>query len=296
MSETRQAIVVANYGHEVLIQDQRGTQHRAKPRGQLPALVTGDHIEWRSTPDDTIVVETLLPRHGLLTRSTKSNPNKLIASNVDIAMIVCAIKPAYRTGLIDRYLVACEFAGITPIIVFNKIDLLSKEDSDRVVNELAVYERIGYTIYRVCTKVVTGISQLREAVIGSTAILVGQSGVGKSSIIRTLAPDTEPVVASVSTATNKGRHTTTTTHLYTLDESTHIIDSPGIREFGLKPVDVQQLSQGFREFQPFLGQCKFRDCTHHSEPGCAIAEAVKTGEIHRKRWQSYRAIADSFAA
>ncbi len=291
MPGSQHAIVVANFGNEILIQDDSGSEHRALTRSQLPPLVTGDKVTWHTTNDNAVVIDELLPRHGVLTRSTRHNPEKLVVSNADKAIIVCAIKPAYKTGLIDRYLVACEFASITPIIVFNKIDLLDEQTSDKVINELAVYEKIGYEIFRVCTKVITGIKQLRDEIDGSTVVFVGQSGVGKSSLIRTLAPDANPVIASISYTTNKGRHTTTTTRLYKLDNETYIIDSPGVREFGLKPFSAEQLSQGFREFRPFLGQCKFRDCTHDAEPGCAIAAAVKSGSISQRRWHSYKVLA-----
>ena len=294
MTSLRNAIVISNFGNEVLIRDETGEDFRAVTRSQLPALVTGDHVHWQLTTDNTAVIEQLAPRHGVLSRSTKHTPEKIVVSNVDKAFIVCAIKPAYKTGLIDRYLVACELAGITPVIVFNKADLLTEENYDSVVNELAMYEQIGYDIYYISTKEHSNITQLRNSVSNATVVLVGQSGVGKSSIIRALVPHATPTIASVSDATNKGRHTTTNITLYDIDNHTHIIDSPGIREFGLKPLPYHELSHGFKEFRPYLGQCKFRDCTHHQEPGCAIAQAVKSGNISRKRWESFQTIADSF--
>ena len=295
MTSLRNAIVISNFGNEVLIRDESGEDFRAVTRSQLPALVSGDHVHWQLTIDETAVIEQLSPRHGVLSRSTKNNPDKIVVSNVDKVLIVCAIKPAFKTGLIDRYLVASELAGITPVIVVNKADLLSEDKYDKVVNSLAMYEQIGYDIYYISTKEHSNIAQLRNGLLNSTAVLVGQSGVGKSSIIRSLVPDATPTVADVSDATNKGKHTTSNSTLYDLDQSTHIIDSPGIREFGLKPLSPQQLSHGFREFRPYLGQCKFRDCTHHLEPGCAIARAVKAGKISQKRWDSYQAIAASFS-
>ena len=294
MSSLRNAIVISNFGHEILIRDESGEDFRAVPRSQLPVLVSGDRVHWQLTQDNTAVIEELAPRHGVLSRSTKNNPDKIVVSNIDTVLIVCAIKPAFKTGLIDRYLVACELAGITPVIVVNKSDLLSEDKYDRVVNALAMYERIGYDIYYISTKEHSNIAQLRQSLLNTTAVLVGQSGVGKSSMIRSLVPDATPAIAGISAATNKGRHTTSNSTLYDIDPHTHIIDSPGIREFGLKPLSADELSHGFVEFRPFLGQCKFRDCTHHQEPGCAIAQAVKAGKIAKARWDSYQAIADSF--
>jgi ribosome biogenesis GTPase len=287
--------VISNFGHEILIRDESGENFRAVTRSQLPGLVSGDRVHWQLTDDHTAVIEQLVPRHGVLSRSTKNNPDKIVVSNVDKVLIVCAIKPAFKTGLIDRYLVACELAGITPVIIVNKADLLSEEKYDKVVNTLSMYERIGYDIYYISTKEHSNITQLRQSLLNATAVLVGQSGVGKSSIIRTLVPNATPIIAAISEATNKGRHTTSNSTLYDIDLHTHIIDSPGIREFGLKPLSADELSHGFREFRPFIGQCKFRDCTHHQEPGCAIAQAVKAGKIAPQRWESYRSIADSFS-
>ena len=294
MTRLRNAIVISNFGHEILIRDESGDDFRAVTRSQLPALVSGDHVHWQLTEDHSAVIEQLAPRHGVLSRSTKNNPDKIVVSNVDQVLIVCAIKPVFKTGLIDRYLVACELAGITPVIVVNKADLLTEDKYDKVVNTLSIYERVGYDIYYISTKEHSNIAQLRQSLLNTTAVLVGQSGVGKSSIIRTLVPHATPTIAGVSEATNKGKHTTSNSTLYDIDPQTHIIDSPGIREFGLKPLSPEDLSHGFREFRPYLGQCKFRDCTHHQEPGCAIAQAVKAGKITAQRWDSYKAIADSF--
>ncbi len=288
------AIVISNFGNEVLIRDESGNDYRAVTRSQIPALVAGDHVVWILTANDTAVIEELKPRHGVLSRAIKNNPEKIIVSNVDIALIVCAAKPAYKTGLIDRYLVACELAGITAMIVFNKSDLLSVEEYDAVINELSLYERIGYEIFYVSTREHSNIAQLRNSLNNVTAVLVGQSGVGKSSLIRELVPGAEPQIGDVSDATNKGRHTTTNSALYDINPAAHIIDSPGIREFGLRPLPANELANGFREFKTVLGQCKFRDCTHHKEPGCAVAMAVKDGRISQKRWESFRTIADSF--
>ena len=288
------AIVISNFGNEILIRDETGNDHRAVTRSQIPALVTGDHVVWTQTANETAVIEELKPRHGVLSRAIKNNPEKIIVSNVDIALIVCAPKPAYKTGLIDRYLVACELAGITAMIVFNKSDLLTVEEYDAVINELSMYERIGYEIFYISTKEHSNIAQLRNSLNNVTAVLVGQSGVGKSSLIRELIPGAEPQIGDVSDATNKGRHTTTNSALYDINPTTHIIDSPGIREFGLRSLPADELAYGFREFKAVLGQCKFRDCTHHKEPGCAVAMAVKDGRISQKRWESFRTIADSY--
>jgi ribosome biogenesis GTPase len=287
------ATVITHFGNEVLIQTAQGERLRAVPRQNLPALATGDRVHYMTNEIGHPIIDELATRHGVLTRYSK-NQDKLIAVNIDKVLIVSAAKPSLKTGLIDRYLVACELADLAASIVFNKIDLLAAEQLDEIKSLLGLYQGIGYSVHYVSAKTGEGITALHQMLNAYTSVLVGHSAVGKSSLIKALIPSATPRIGQVSQATNKGQHTTTHTELYQLDHAGMIIDSPGIREFGLKTVEAQQLASGFREFTPYIAQCKFRDCTHTNEPGCAVLQAVADNAISRTRAESYRAILDSF--
>jgi ribosome biogenesis GTPase len=287
------ATVITHFGNELLIQAHDGERLRAVPRQNLPALATGDRIHYEAGDGGHAVIDKVATRHGILTRQTR-HQEKLIAVNIDKVLIVCAAKPALKTGLIDRYLVACELADLAATIVFNKTDLLNSAKLKAVKETLALYSDIGYPVQYVSAKTGEGIEDLRNMLMDSISVLVGHSAVGKSSLIKALLPTTNPRIGQVSKTTNKGQHTTTHTELYQLNDDSMIIDSPGIREFGLKSVDAQQLAQGFREFTPFVERCKFRDCTHTREPGCAIQQAIAEGKIRAERVESYRVILESF--
>ena len=288
-------IVISHYGNEVLIQDRHGERLRGVPRQHLPALATGDRICFETAATGLAVISEVAPRHGILTRQSQ-HQEKLVAVNIDKVLITCAARPALKTGLIDRYLIACELAGLQGVIVFNKIDLLDAAHLQDVRHSLSVYAQIGYPVAYVSAMSGEGIAELLRLLQDCTSILVGHSAVGKSSLIQALVPGSAPRIGQVSQATNKGRHTTTHTELYQLSESGVIIDSPGIREFGLRRVEARELAQGFREFLPCLEHCRFRNCTHTNEPGCAIAQAVSDGKIAVARLESYRNLLASFQA
>ena len=289
------ATVISHFGNEILICDDNAQRHRARARQDIPPLVCGDKVTWQLTEFDDAIIVDLQPRHGTLTRSTPFKASKLIAANVDIALVVCSHKPKLNTGLLDRYLAACELADIDVHIVFNKIDTLNEKAAIQIKDQLATYQAIGYPVHYISAKQHQDIDSLKQPLLEKTSVLVGQSGVGKSSIIRALIPTAKPRVDVVSDKTNKGRHTTTTSELYTLDQHSYLIDSPGIREFGLGEIEPTALANGFREFKPHLGQCRFRDCSHTNEPGCAVIAAVQAGEISQIRFDSYQGILSSLS-
>ena len=262
-------------------------------RAHLDSLVTGDQVVWRDG-DPTGVICAVLPRKSQLERPDGRGKIRTVVANIDCILIVVAPEPEPHNELIDRYLVACEHHQISPAIIVNKADM----NTDRVkqVSDLvAPYREIGYPVLTVSATSGLGISDLASLLANQTSVFVGQSGVGKSALINALHPSAAAKIGKLSTARAKGRHTTTTADLYLLPDSGSIIDSPGIREFGLIHLDRQQLAQGFIEFRPFIGRCRFRNCSHKDDPDCALRNACENGEISAQRLSSYHRISESLS-
>ncbi|RLA44620.1 MAG: ribosome small subunit-dependent GTPase A, partial [Gammaproteobacteria bacterium] len=214
--------------------------------------------------------------------------------NIDQIILLIAPFPQPHANLIDRYLVAAETVDIEPVILLNKTDLLDNDPAlrQRMDELLAIYPTLGYRVLHTTIKH-SALEELHRALRERVSVFVGQSGVGKSSLVNVLLPEAELRVGALSQNTQKGTHTTTTAQLFHLTNGGSLIDSPGIREFGLWHMSREQVEQGFREFQPLLGNCKFRDCQHQQEPGCAILQAVESGVISEGRMDSYRRIVAS---
>jgi ribosome biogenesis GTPase len=260
-------------------------------RSHLESLVTGDQVVWRDGDPDG-VISAVLPRTSQLERPDSRGNIRTVVANIDNILIVVAPEPEPYSELVDRYLVASEHHQISPIIILNKCDL----DTERVAEAatlLAPYKDLGYPLVAVSANTDEGIDELSALLTNRTSVFVGQSGVGKSSIINTLCPPANAKIGRLSTARAKGRHTTTTADLYLLAGGGSIIDSPGIREFGLVHLDQQQLARGFVEFRTFLGQCRFRNCSHKDDPDCALRSACERGEISAQRLDSYHRISAS---
>ena len=214
-----------------------------------------------------------------------------MAANIDQVAIVIAPEPTPHGNLIDRYLVATEAMGAAALLVVNKADLLADAGTAAVLATLlAPYEALGYPVIE-ASRATAG-ATLGAALAGHTSVLVGQSGVGKTSLVNALLPGLDRRTGELSGPGRKGRHTTTTAELYHLATGGDLIDSPGIREFGLDHLPRDTVAGGFREFRPFLGHCRFRDCRHRDEPGCALLEAVAAGKVSSERLASYRHIVD----
>jgi ribosome biogenesis GTPase len=289
----QEGLIVAHYGTQVAVEAGPGEIRRCYLRANLEGLVTGDRVVW-CEGEPTGVVVAQLARHSVLSRPDPYGKLKPVAANIDQIMLVIAPLPEPHGNLVDRYLVAAETVGIEPVILLNKTDLLTADEALRqhIDDLLQIYPELGYAILRTSSKE-GGLEELREALCDRISVFVGQSGVGKSSLINALLPDADLRVGELSEYAGKGTHTTTTARLLHLPSGGSLIDSPGIREFGLWHMTREQVEQGFREFRPFLGNCKFRDCQHRQEPGCAILAAVETGHISASRLESYRHIVAS---
>jgi len=286
-SEQNPGRIIAHLGKRIIIEDEHGQQHRCSARRNLPALVCGDQIYWHYPDPKSCIIHELQPRKTLLARPDARGKQKIIAANIDQILIVCAPHPELNEGLLDRYLVAATLTGINPVIVLNKTDLLDQKTLAQYRQRLLVYQQLGYPIIYTSAHEDEAFNHLNACLHAKTSILVGQSGVGKSSLLNRLLPEVNARIGEVSDATGKGRHTTTTARLYHLPDSGSLIDSPGIREFGLWNVSPEQLAQGFPEFVARQGQCRFRDCKHRNEPGCAILAGVENDEISPLRHASY---------
>ena len=239
----------------------------------------------------SLVVEAVLPRRNYFVRTDERQRQNIIAANLDQVLIVVATRPLPSRDLMERYLLAVHSLGIEPLIVYNKTDLEldagEKANGVQVLAHMPDYEELGYTVIRTSCKTAPGIGGLQTVLKDKTSILVGQSGVGKSSLINQLIPDLQIQTGELSNATGKGTHTTTSTMLYQLTEGGYLIDSPGVWEYGIWKFEDKELAAGFIEFEPWLGQCRFNNCLHASEPACAIKQAVADGFIRKWRFQSY---------
>lgn len=291
LGEARPGLVVSHYGITTDVESDDGQRTRCHKRTNLPALVTGDEVLWQPDDNNSGVITACQPRRSELGRPDSRGQMRPVAANVDRIIIVAAPSPRTPANLIDRYLVAAAHHDIHPIIVLNKIDCL--DQAPEMQDELTEYQKLGYETHALSAQTEAGMAEIRQLVATGNSVFVGQSGVGKSSIIATLLPEEVIKVGDISEATGKGRHTTTTAKLYHIPGGGDLIDSPGIREFGLWHVDADSLLAGFPELANSAGQCKFRDCNHKSEPGCAVRKAVEDGTLSQRRYESFLAIRDS---
>ncbi|MBD3369284.1 ribosome small subunit-dependent GTPase A [Candidatus Fermentibacteria bacterium] len=238
---------------------------------------------------ETLFVVEILPRRKVLARTSSSGSRQVIAANVDLVLVVVSIRePDLDTGFVDRALVSCEQMGLDAAIVLNKIDL--EEHDGKIEGAAAPYSKAGYMIFRTSCLTGQGMERLRSQLAGLSVVMTGPSGTGKTSIARSLRPDLDLRVGSLSAKTSTGKHTTVATRLINLGQETILIDTPGLRLFSVSHIDSRELSDCFPEFRPFHRDCRFRDCMHRTEPGCAVMAAVERGEVSRDRYESYLSI------
>ena len=289
----QEGLIIAHYGTQVVVEPKseqggyRGAPaKRCHLRANLGSLVTGDKVIWRDREPMGVVVARL-DRSSELCRPDPYGDLKTVAANIDRIIIVVAPYPEPHANLIDRYLVAAETQNIRPIILLNKVDRVDEHNQQYIDDLISPYRTLGYDVLLTSVDDAESLNGLRRYLLNLTCVFVGQSGVGKSSLINALLPDVNTRVGELSALTQKGRHTTTTAYLFHFPQGGHLIDSPGIREFGLWHMRRDQLLNGFIEFRPFIGHCRFRDCKHDLEPGCAIQTAIEQGRISEQRMASF---------
>jgi len=280
-------LVISKHGAELIIEKGNGEHIRCIPRKKLDTIVCGDHVTWEMVSNNQGVVTELKLRTSLLSRPNNSGIVKPIAANITQMLIVSAIKPDYDFSLIDNYLVAAELLKITPVIILNKIDLLNNDEFEDVKNKFNAYKELGYQLFFTSAIKPTSMALFSDKLKDHISIFVGQSGVGKSSLINFLIPQLNLKTRALNDSINLGKHTTSASTLYHLPSSGSIIDSPGVREFKLWQVKQNQAAWSFPEFRIHIDQCKFRDCKHLNEPKCAVKDALKNNEITERRYQSY---------
>ncbi|WP_235557203.1 ribosome small subunit-dependent GTPase A [Methyloglobulus morosus] len=278
-----EGVVIAHVGQGIAV------EHDDKiilcqPLRKLETVAVGDKVLWTLSAPGQGRIESILPRRSLLARPARNNKIRPVAANIDAVFVVIAVEPYCDFLLIDQYLAVCENSQINVALILNKLDLPVPEALE---NELRIYQELSYQIHKVSAKTGSGLPELKLALQKQTSVLTGQSGVGKSSITNVIVPDKNVRTNSISETTKHGRHTTTAATLYHIDNGGDLIDSPGVAIFGLADLNRQQLAQGYREFQPFIDNCQFNDCSHHQDKGCAVRAAAEDGKIAMTRYQRF---------
>lgn len=297
-------LVITNFGKHLLVEslteDTKGNIIHCAVRQHLGKLVAGDLVTWQADLEENKgVVVQVAERHHVLTRPGFRGQTRMVGANIDQILVMAPIEPGIYPDMIDRYLVAAYQLDLPVIILVNKIDLVeTDEDWEDIAELLMPYDELEIPIYPISTESHEGLQELLEALDGKNNVIVGPSGAGKSSLIQTLIPDIEIKISELSESTGLGKHTTTNPILYHLPQQLgltgNIIDSPGVREFVPTPCELHELEQAYPDFAPFLGQCKFHNCTHSNEPNCAIKQAVEDNELFSSRYQSFQRLREEF--
>lgn len=277
--------VIAAFGRQYLAELADGSIINCLTRGKKSEVACGDFVDIKPTAEAQGVIEKILPRASLLYRSDAFR-QKIIAANVTQIIIVVAAEPPFSDELLARCLVAAQDQKLQVLIVLNKCDLNIQAEAAR--KQLSAYYDIGYRILELSAT--QDSAPLLPYLQGQSSVLVGQSGMGKSTLINGLLPDAQAATREISTVLNSGKHTTTHARLYHLNTCSHLIDCPGVQMFGLHHLSFGEIEQGFVEFSPYLGKCRFHDCHHTHEPNCVIQQAVTEGKIDARRFRVFQDI------
>jgi len=273
-------LVITRFGQRQLIEAENGEVFQAVCRQNIGFSVAGDRILFQKTKHDDAIVTAIYPRESELKRQ-----DKLIAANIDQLWLVVALEPHYEYELIDRYLIIAENSKLPIGIIVNKIELSNNEN--QTFSDFKHYQSLGYDVHFLSVKNQTNLEKFKGELINKSHIFLGQSGVGKSSLINSLIPDLELRVNEISNKSKLGKHTTTNTTIYHIPSGGDLIDSPGVREFQLDSLSEVEIKSGFKEFKTLSKECRFRDCRHINEPNCAVKDALDKGEININRYESY---------
>ncbi len=288
----RRGRVLRVHGLASTVQAEDGSQHQCATRRLLKTMSTdqrhvvaaGDWVYFRSDRSGDAIIERIEPRHGVISRTSRRRQH-IIVTNVDqIVIIGSAAEPYLKPNLIDRFLVTAEQQRIRPLICINKVDLIDRADLEPLVG---VYCRMGYPTLLTSARTGLGLTRLRRLMAGGASVIVGQSGVGKSSLLNWMEPGLKLRVGEVSTESQKGKHTTTTAQLLPLSSGGYVVDTPGIRQFQLWDVIPEEVAGCYRDLRPYGNLCKFPNCTHTHEADCAVKDAVADGRLDARRYESY---------
>ena len=289
-TEPLTATVIASFGKTLLIETAAGELLRAKLAKRRLGAVCGDHVSYQQTQDDEASVTDVQPRSSVVERGDFRGRPKPLAANVDQLLVTVAPEPVPQPLLIDRCLIGAELSGISATLLRTKADIESAE-CDVLLSE---YQQLGYSLITVSQHNLESLNTVRVALAGRQTLIIGASGVGKSSLVNALVPDAELRVGAISAASGEGKHTTTSSRLFRLGddniEAGSLIDSPGIRDFHPPQLEATTLAHCFPEFRPSIGHCKFANCQHTHEPRCAVLAAKQAGEISARRYASYLAL------
>jgi ribosome biogenesis GTPase len=302
------AVVYKSTGSWYIVKDDTGKFWNARMKGVMkldditstnPVAVGDDVIiEPEGDTDNSAMIDEILDRRNYINRQSPRNKyqHHIVAANLDQSLLVATLKePKTSQGFIDRFLVASEMYHVQTIIIFNKSDLYKKKELDKYEQWKQMYEAVGYKVFLISTINKEGVDEVLAQLTGKTTLISGHSGVGKSSLLNVIFPDIHLKTQEISGWSGKGQHTTTFAEMYDLPAAGggRIIDTPGMREFGLVDISKQEVSHYFPEMRDRLNNCQFNNCLHVNEPGCAIKEAVANGEIHEDRYVSYVGIMES---
>lgn len=298
--------VYKSTGSWYIVKDEAGKTWNARMKGVMKLdditstnpVAVGDHIEMEieSEEGNTAIIDEIHDRHNYINRQSPRHKHQhhIVAANLDQSLLVATLKePKTSQGFIDRFLVASEMYHVPALIVFNKSDLYKAKELDKYAQWKAMYEAVGYKVLLISAIKSEGVDEVVTLLKDKTTLISGHSGVGKSSLLNAIFPTINLKTQDVSGWSGKGQHTTTFAEMYDLPHGGRLIDTPGMREFGLVDIEKQEVSHYFPEMRDRLNGCQFNNCLHYNEPGCAIKEAVNNEEIHEDRYVSYLGIMES---